>query len=490
MQAFQPIKKRLGDLLVETNLISREQLAQALELHNKKGIKLGRALLELHFVTEDLLLAFLGRQCGISYVSLKECGEIPEKVIRAIPEHIARQWEIFPIMLKENELTIAVYDPFNVFALDDLRLLTGYEVKTVIAPVDEINAYIDKYYIQRGVPTANFPENFLHKIASYGIDIGATEIYFSANTLRYFFNLIYLKTVELSDKETEILNEKIAAISENPGEKFFSYRAPFCKTESMNKYSLAPRNFDKTSLIKIKDTTTIHKLQESGFQPDDILILNKHLNSSDGIIIISGEPGSAKTTTMISISSLVASNQEIIYFIGDEASCDIIQNKFIILSGKSMVALNEKFDFSAHYVFIDALGRNEIGMLDLWAQNSCVVVSTSDETMKIKSPRLYIRQKLVRRLCPRCKENYVISRDYLVNSGILLDVQSDEIILSKASGCEFCNFTGYCGKTLVYFMTEEYDKLKHDQIKTNMLKVMWNKVLVGEITLEEVLLYR
>ncbi|HCJ66706.1 MAG TPA: type II secretion system protein GspE, partial [Elusimicrobia bacterium] len=80
------LKKRLGDLLVDLGIISREQLQQALEVQRQTGGKLGRILIQLGFVTEEVLLYFLGKQAGVSYVSLADYGKIPEEIVRIVPE--------------------------------------------------------------------------------------------------------------------------------------------------------------------------------------------------------------------------------------------------------------------------------------------------------------------------------------------------------------------------------------------------------------------
>lgn len=118
------IRKKLGDLLVEVGIITAEQLQEALEEEKIRGGRLGETLMGLGYITEDVLLAFLGKQCGVSYVSLSEYGDIDEEVIKSVPESIARHQTLIPIALEGKTLTIAMSDPLNVFAIEDLRLMT------------------------------------------------------------------------------------------------------------------------------------------------------------------------------------------------------------------------------------------------------------------------------------------------------------------------------------------------------------------------------
>ncbi|HRY30437.1 MAG TPA: ATPase, T2SS/T4P/T4SS family [Elusimicrobiota bacterium] len=155
------MKKKLGDILVDVGIITREQLDQAIEIQRAKGGKLGDILKEMNFCSEDVLLAFLGRQCGVSYISLAEYGDIPQDVINMVPESVARHQTLIPIARDGNVLTIAMSDPLNVFATDDLKLMTGCDIKVVIASEKEIKQSIDRHYLQTssvGVATSNVEE--------------------------------------------------------------------------------------------------------------------------------------------------------------------------------------------------------------------------------------------------------------------------------------------------------------------------------------------
>ncbi|MBI4397234.1 MAG: Flp pilus assembly complex ATPase component TadA, partial [Elusimicrobia bacterium] len=148
------LKKKLGDILVEVGIITPDQLKQAVEIQRTQGGKLGDILKQLNFCSEDVLLAFLGRQCGASYISLTEYGQIPSDVINLVPESVVRHQSLIPISREGNVLTIAMSDPLNIFATDDLKLLTGCEIKVVIASEKEIESAIETYYISGLAPAA------------------------------------------------------------------------------------------------------------------------------------------------------------------------------------------------------------------------------------------------------------------------------------------------------------------------------------------------
>lgn len=139
-------RKRLGDYLVELGFITEEQLESALKEQKDKGGKLGNILIQLGYLSEDVLLAILGKQSGVSYISLQEYGEIPETTIKTVPETIARNQMLLPIKKDGNLLTIAIADPLNVFAADDLKLLTGCDIQMVVASDTDIKNGLEKYY--------------------------------------------------------------------------------------------------------------------------------------------------------------------------------------------------------------------------------------------------------------------------------------------------------------------------------------------------------
>jgi type IV pilus assembly protein PilB len=140
------VKKRLGDILLEVGIITQAQLTEALEVQRKKGGRLGAILQQLGYCSEDMLLAFLGRQFGVSYVSLAEYGSISPNIVSLVPETVAKHQNLIPIAKEGNVLTIAMSDPLNVFATDDLKLITGCEIKVVIASQGEIQQAFEKYY--------------------------------------------------------------------------------------------------------------------------------------------------------------------------------------------------------------------------------------------------------------------------------------------------------------------------------------------------------
>lgn len=140
-------RRRLGETLVELGLITRTQLEQALDIQKRKGGYLGSILASLGHIQEEALLAILGKQSGVEFVSLKEHGAISPDVSRLVPASMAKEQNLIPIAREGSDLTVAVADPFETLSLSkNLKEMTGCNIKMVIAPESEIRSAIQQCY--------------------------------------------------------------------------------------------------------------------------------------------------------------------------------------------------------------------------------------------------------------------------------------------------------------------------------------------------------
>ncbi len=139
-------KMRLGDMLVAEGVITQEQLQNAINYQAEKGGRLGNALVDMGFVSQDVIMAFVGTQLGIPHVNLEDYGTIPGTVLQAVPESLCVKQCLVPITQHDNRLTVAMADPLNMVAIDDIKLSTGFDVETVISSEADIRAAIERYY--------------------------------------------------------------------------------------------------------------------------------------------------------------------------------------------------------------------------------------------------------------------------------------------------------------------------------------------------------
>ena len=138
---------RIGEMLLAAKLITEDQLKKALEVQQKEGGNLGSNLIRLGYINEEKLTSFLSKQYGIPAINLLDY-EIDPSVIKLIPSEVVRKYQVIPVMKTGAIVTIAIADPSNVFAVDDIRFMTGYNVETVIATESSLKIAINKYYNQ------------------------------------------------------------------------------------------------------------------------------------------------------------------------------------------------------------------------------------------------------------------------------------------------------------------------------------------------------
>src|SRR4029079_10055784 len=136
---------RLGELLTKASLISQDQLKEALKVQKETGGKLGETLIKLGFVSEEEITECLSQQFGVPSINLSHF-EIDSSVIKLIPADVARKYNILPVNKTGATITIAIADPTNVFAMDDIKFMPGYHVDTVVASELGIKAAIDNCY--------------------------------------------------------------------------------------------------------------------------------------------------------------------------------------------------------------------------------------------------------------------------------------------------------------------------------------------------------
>src|ERR1700730_198658 len=136
---------KLGEILVRENLISPQHLREALDYQREHGGRLGFNLVKLGLVSDDMITAVLSRQYGIPSVNL-ELFHIDESVLRLIPQEVAQKYSVLPLSRVGATLTLAMVDPTNVFAMDDIKFMTGLNVEPVVVAEASIQQAISKYY--------------------------------------------------------------------------------------------------------------------------------------------------------------------------------------------------------------------------------------------------------------------------------------------------------------------------------------------------------
>jgi len=346
-------RKRLGDYLVELGFITEEQLEAALKEQKDKGGKLGSILIQLGFLSEDVLLAILGKQSGVSYVSLEEYGNIPDEAIKTVPDTIARNQMLVPIKKEGNLLTIAIADPLNVFATDDLKLLTGCDIRMVVASDNDIKTALDKYYTkkkkkkstsdikesmkQMNIETMNAaPAIDFIKDSTFEIDeqqesapaIKLTNIILSEAIAKGASDI----HIEPKEKTMSIRFRVDGVLQEQPSPPKKMQASLISRLKVMGDMDISERRVpqdgrtkihveDRDLDIRISTIPTVFgekvvlrlldprglqlDLAKLGFDEKEMKVFTKAITAPNGMVLVTGPTGSGKTTTLYSALSIV-----------------------------------------------------------------------------------------------------------------------------------------------------------------------------------------
>src|SRR5262252_972881 len=341
----QPVSRRLGDLLVREGLIDNEQLTRALQEQKGSNDKLGCILVKLNFVTEEKLIAFLSRQYGIQSITLSQLDVDPE-VLKLVPEQIARKYEVLPIQRQGNQVTLAMADPTNVFALDDVGFMTNLQVIPVVASQAAIRAAIDRSYDNKGSGIADIVSE-MEGAADVELVEGEEEIAAKVDVFELKESADEAPVVRLINMIlVDAIRRGASDIHLEPYEKVFRVRfrvdgvlheimtppkrleaALTSRVKIMASLDIAERRLPQDGRIKLRfnqreidfrvstlptifgEKTVMRILDKDSLQLDLTMIgfdswsleqFTKAINSPYGMILITGPTGSGKTTTLYS----------------------------------------------------------------------------------------------------------------------------------------------------------------------------------------------
>jgi type IV pilus assembly protein PilB len=346
-------RKRLGDYLVELGFITNEQLETALKEQKEKGGKLGTILIQLGFLSEDVLLAILGKQSGVSYVSLQEYGTISDDAIRAVPETIAKNQMLVPIKKEGNLLTIAIADPLNVFATDDLKLLTGCDIRMVVASDNDIKNALEKYYSKKTKPKSKkefqeavnqidmnqmaaapnvefIKENIFdveddqeaapaikltNMIMSDAVNKGASDIHIEPMekgiNLRFRIDGVLVQQPSPPKRIQSSLISRLKVmgdmdISERRVPQDGRTKIQVEDRELDIRISSIPTVYGEKIVMRLLDPKGLQlDLEKLGFDERELSVFRRVIHSPNGMILVTGPTGSGKTTTLYSALSIL-----------------------------------------------------------------------------------------------------------------------------------------------------------------------------------------
>lgn len=501
-------KRRLGDLLIEAKKIDLEQLRKVLIKQQGTGKRIGQILIEDGILSEEDILEVLEGQLSIKRVFLDR-EEIEQKVVQLIPEMISKKYNLVAFGMEDNKLKVAMSDPLNIFAVDDVKISTAFDAIIYISSTKDIKNTIDKYYASQNAKKAaedlsksqetneDKDENkaqlddiksapavrLVDSIISDAIKLKASDIHIEPfeNHIKIRFRIDgTLK--EISKYNKDIFNAFITRIKILAGLNIAEKRIPQdgrILTELDNKkvdlrVSTLPTIHGEKIVIRILDRENFLVGKEKlGMNEDDLEKVEKILKNPYGIILVTGPTGSGKSTTLYTLLSELNDDSKNIITVEDPVE--------YVVDGINQVNVNVKAGLTfasglrsilrqdPDVVMIGEIRDNETAEIATRASITGHIVLSTIHTNDAPSaivrlidmgiqPYLVasaiagiISQRLVKKICTMCSESY-LATDY--EKEILGVNKAQELVLYKGKGCGHCNNSGYRGRIGVYEIME------------------------------------
>jgi type IV pilus assembly protein PilB len=496
--------KRLGDLLVENKLITRNQLEYVLEIQKSTDKKIGEILIEEGMISEDQIIEVLELQFGIPHVDLKKYFIDPE-IPRLINERLARRYTLIPIRKDKEKLIVAMADPLNIFAVDDIKIVTGFEIVPVIATSQEILDAIDQYYETESVERAlaEFKQNFQVENMN-GIDEEALDEINRAPVVK-LVNSIIRQAVKMKASDIHIEPfEKIIKVRFRIDGDLQEIMTPAKATHSaiitrikiISKMDIAEKRLPQDGRVKIdiedkeidlrmSVLPTVHgekivmrildrssfllTKQELGFTKQNLEIFDKVIQSPNGIILVTGPTGSGKTTTLYAILSELNQVSKNIITVEDPVEYqmkDINQVQVNVKAGLTfagglrsilrqdpdIIMIGEIRDNETAQIAVRAAITGHLVLSTLHTNDTASsitrLVNMGVEPYLVSSSVVGITaQRLVKRICDNCKSGYIADE---LEKKALGAKDTAEVMVYRGKGCNLCNNTGYKGRVAIH----------------------------------------
>lgn len=502
---------RLGEMLVRASLITSEQLDDALTLQKSAGGRIGAILVKLGYVSEEEIASFLGRQYGVPAVDLSK-ATIDPAILKLVPAEVARKYQLIPLGRSGGALTVAMADPSDIFAIDEVRFITGHNIQPMVAPDTSIQNALNRYY-----ETAGFARNLVRDFEQK--ELGIAE----PNQRGVDLVELYRATEEAPVVKlvnlilTDAINKGASDIHLEPYEKVFRIRfrldgvlcevmapplslhaAVTSRIKIMARLDIAERRMPQDGRIKVKmrereldlRVSTVPTLfgekvvmrlldranleldmTKLGFEPEALAMFKKAILAPYGMILVTGPTGSGKTTTLYSAlnrlnridTNIMTAEDPIEYNLTGINQTQVKSDigltfaallRSFLRQDPDIIMVGEIRDFETAEIAIKAALT---GHLVLSTVHTNDALSTVGRLISMGVPaylvsaslNLLLAQRLVRRLCAECRTEVSASISTLEDIGFSQQ-EAKSVICYRGKGCIACRDTGYRGRIGLY----------------------------------------
>ncbi|GAB4283880.1 MAG: type IV-A pilus assembly ATPase PilB [Coriobacteriia bacterium] len=548
--------QRLGQLLMRAGVITERQLNDALEVHKATGSPLGRVLVDLGYATQGAILAVMARQIGIPYIDFSE-RKPDANAISVVPRDLAERYTLMPVDIDEdNHLVVAMADPQNVLALDDLRIITGYEIRPAISTKDDIVAAIEDYYkVAEHVDADQFmstddleqpdletltevsDEAPIVKLVNYIINKAVTDrasdihIEPQEKDLRVRYRVDgVLHEVMRSPRATQqaiisrfkIMSDMDIAETRKPQDGHTALTVAGHKMDF--RVSTLPTVYGERVVLRIlrKDNIML-RLEDLGFIPSSLERFESSFRKPYGAILVTGPTGSGKSTSLYAAINVLNSPEKHILTAEDPVEYRLpgvnqIQTnakagltfaralRSFLRCSPAIILVGEIRDQETAKIAIESALTGHLVLSTLHTNDAAGAVTRLTEMgvepfLVASAVDCVLAQRLARRLCSDCKEEYAPERQALLDAGYPADNLPEK--LYRAVGCKKCGGTGYRGRMGIHevmLLSEEIgdltvrdataEEIKAVAIEQGMLTLKEDgleKVRMGTTSIEEIM---
>ncbi|MCR4320260.1 MAG: ATPase, T2SS/T4P/T4SS family [Candidatus Brocadiaceae bacterium] len=530
-------KRRIfGQLLKDKGFITDNQIQEALAIQKQKGGLIGDILVSLHYVTNNQIMLAMSEYLGQEIVNI-EGMDIPSEIINMIPPAIAQLYRIIPIQKKEDILTIVQADSLNFETLDDLRLMLKHQIKPALCHKDVVLRALEKYYPKKHESVEQllleFKEDKSYAVSARGeyIDIDELRKMADAAPVKKWVNLMFLDAIldKASDIHLEpfedgfkirhridgVLYEKISPpkqlgipitsrIKVMSSMDISERKLPQDGRIQLNvggaridlRVSTLPTKYGESVVLRLLNKSAVSlNLETLGFRPEELKLIHQLLNKPNGIILVTGPTGSGKTTTLYGAlnylndigTKIITTEDPVEYDIDglvqvqintsigvDFASC----LRAILRQDPDIILVGEIRDEETARIAIQASLTGHLVFSTLHTNDAPTTVTRlidigTKPYLIAATLEAVISQRLVRKICTSCKEEYEPPEDSLMELNLTnADIKGKRFFRGK--GCNNCNNIGYKGRMGIYeimVINSKIRRLISEQANTNVIRL-------------------
>jgi type IV pilus assembly protein PilB len=516
------VNDRIGELLVQKNLLSEEELRRAKEEAKATGTRVGLQVTRLGMVEESEVADVISTQYGVPTISLDEF-QVDADVIRLIPEDVANKHTILPVNRAGSTLILATADPSNIFAIDDVKFLTGYNVEVVVAAEESIRRAIEKYYdkatnldeVMADFDDADFEVvnedeqidvnelgkaaedapvvKLVNLILTDAVKKNASDIhvepYEKDFRVRYRIDGVLYEVMRPPKKLRNPLTSRIKImadldIAERRLPQDGRIKLKMGRNKEMDyRVSVLPTLFGEKIVMRLLDKGNLQlDMTKLGFEVDQLKDFKSSIYLPYGMVLVTGPTGSGKTTTLYSalselnkVSDNLSTAEDPVEFnlgginqvnMKDEIGLNFAAAlRAFLRQDPDIIMVGEIRDFETAEIAIKASLTGHMVLSTLHTNDAPSTINRLlnmgiEPFLVSSSVNCVVAQRLARRICSECKtDDPEVTKEELIHAGMSKE-EAASCKPVKGAGCANCSETGFKGRVAVYEVMVMSDTLR------------------------------